>query len=120
MFYTAAEVAPADDRVAQRIGKIADNLFQYSRKDFNIRIGEREIRYTDKPQFVLVIASPKTLRRLLLRADAYKAADAYVDGEWDIEGDLLTGLRTKNTLYERAQNLRLRDKLKLFFQLLRI
>jgi len=120
MFYTSAEVSPADDPVARRIGKIADSLFQYSRKDFNLRVGEREISYTDKPQFVIVVESPKVLRRLLLRADAYRAADAYVDGRWDIEGDLLAGRRTKNTLYERAQSLRLRDRLKLAFQLLRI
>jgi hypothetical protein len=120
MFYTSAEVVPADDPVARRIGKVADSLFQYSRKDFNLRVGEREIRYTDRPQFVVVVQSPKVLRRLLIRANAYQAADAFVDGEWDIEGDLLAGLRTKNTLYQRAESLRLRDKLKLFFQLLRI
>ena len=59
MFYTSAEVLPQGDKTAQRLGEIADILFRYSRKDFNLRVGEREVRYTDAPRFVVVIDSPR-------------------------------------------------------------
>ncbi|HKJ71314.1 MAG TPA: hypothetical protein VKA55_06140 [Gammaproteobacteria bacterium] len=120
MFYTSAEVLPSGDKVAQRLGAISDILFRHSRKDFNLRVGERELRYTDAPRFVVVVDRPRTLRRLLLRPNEYAAAEAFVDGRFDIEGDLIEGLKTKNDLAERASTLRLGDKLKLLFNLLRI
>ncbi len=120
MFYTSAEVFPRDDRVARRLGKIADILFRYSRKDFNLRIGERQVRYTDSPEFVAVFDAPKTVRRLLLRPRSYKAGEAFVSQRLDIQGDLLAGLRTKNILTERSTTLRRTEKLKLLFHLLRI
>lgn len=120
MFYTSAEVLPREDKVAQRLGRIADILFRASRKDFNLRIGDREIRYTDNPRFVIGFDRPATIRRLLLRPNSYAAAEAFVDGHLDIEGDLLAGLRTKNALAERAETMRTGDKLKLLFHLSRI
>lgn len=117
MFYTSAEVLPPEDRTARRLGSIADILFRYSRKDFNIRVGDRELRYTNNPRFVVRIDSPRTIRRLLLRANQYAAAEAFVEGEWDIEGDLLEGLRTKNDLAERAETLRTGEKLKLLVKI---
>ncbi|MFB6261799.1 MAG: hypothetical protein ABEJ96_09290 [Thiohalorhabdaceae bacterium] len=113
MFYTSAEILPPEDKTARRLGGIADILFRYSRKDFNIRVGDRELRYTNHPSFVVRIDSPRTIRRLLLRPNQYAAAEAFVAGHWDIEGDFLEGLRTKNALAERAQSLRTRDKVKL-------
>ncbi|MFP4559971.1 MAG: hypothetical protein ACLFRB_05910 [Thiohalorhabdus sp.] len=120
MFYTAAEVLPQQDKVARRLGTIADILFRRSRKDFNIRVGERELRYTDSPRFVIVFDSPRTVRRLILRPNEYRAAEAFVDKHLDIEGDLIAGLKTKNALIERAPTLRLGEKLKILFTLLRI
>jgi hypothetical protein len=117
MFYTSAEVFPPEDKTARRLGGVADILFRSSRKDFNIRVGEVELRYTDSPRFWLVVDRPATLRRLLLRPNQYAAAEAFVDGKLEVEGDLLEGLRTKNALAERAATLRVGDKLKLAFTL---
>jgi cyclopropane-fatty-acyl-phospholipid synthase len=117
MFYTSAEVLPREDKVAQRLGEISDILFRHSRKDFNLRVGEREIRYTDSPRFVVVVDQPRTIRRLLLRPNQYAAAEAFVDRHFDIEGNLIEGLRTKNALAERAATLRTGEKLKLLTHL---
>ena len=120
MFYTSAEVSPQDDKVAHRLGKIADLLFRRCRKDFNIRVGEREVLYTDNPDFTAVVDSPKTVRKLLLRPQPYAAGEAFLDKRVDIEGDLLAGLRARNLLSERPPDLRRSEKLKLLFNLLRI
>jgi len=117
MFYTSAEVLPQGDKTAQRLGEIADILFRYSRKDFNLRVGEREIRYTDSPRFVVVVDSPRTIRRLLMRGNEYAAAEAFVDRHLDIEGDLIAGLKTKNALAERAATLGPGQKFKLLIHL---
>ena len=117
MFYTAAEVLPREDKTAQRLGAVSDRLFRNSRKDFNIRVGDYEIRYTHSPRFVLLVDRPATLRRLLLRPNHYAAAEAFVDRRLDIEGDLLEGLRMKNALAERAATLRAGEKLKLALKL---
>ncbi|MFA9461116.1 hypothetical protein [Thiohalorhabdus methylotrophus] len=120
MFYTAADVFPQEDKIARRLGAIADILFRHSRKDFNIRVGDRELRYTDRPQFVIIFDSPGSVRRLLLRHNEYLAAEAFVNQQMDIEGDLIAGLKAKNTLIERARTLRLGEKLKILFILLRL
>jgi len=117
MFYTSAEILPGEDKTARRLGRISDILFRYSRKDFNIRVGDRELRYTDSPRFVVVVDRPRTIRRLLLRPNQYAAAEAFVDQHFDIEGDLIEGLKAKNALAERAPTLRIGEKLKLLFLL---
>ncbi|HKJ87689.1 MAG TPA: hypothetical protein VKA48_04190 [Gammaproteobacteria bacterium] len=120
MFYTAADVSPDADKVARRLGTIADILFRHARKDFNIRVGDRELRYTNHPRFVILFDSPRSVRRLLLRHNEYLAAEAFVDKRLDIEGDLIAGLKAKNALIERAPTLRLGEKIKILFNLLRI
>lgn len=120
MFYITAEVAPREDPVARRLGEIADILFRYSRKDFNIQVGEREIRYTAHPCFVVRIDRPATVRRLLARPTGNRAARAFMDGRLAVEGDLLEGLRTRRTLVQRRIPLRLSERLKLWLKLIRI
>ena len=66
---------------------------------------------------VVVIDSPRTIRRLLMRPNEYTAAEAFVDRHLDIEGDLIPGLKTKNALAERAASLRPGEKLKLLIHL---
>lgn len=120
MFYITAEVAPREDPVARRLGEIADILFRYSRKDFNIRVGEREVRYTAYPSFVIRVDRPTTVRGLLVWPTGNRAARAFVDGRLAVEGDLLESLRTRSALAQRRVPLRLSERLKLWFKLVRI
>jgi len=120
MFYLSADVHPREDPTAQRLGEIADILFRYSRKDFNLRVGQCRIQYTDHPRFTVVLDSPRTVRRLLLRRNPFLAEDTFVDGALDIEGDLIEGLKVKNDVGERQKTLRFAEKLKLLFHLLRM
>jgi hypothetical protein len=120
MFYLSADVHPREDATAQRLGEIADILFRYSRKDFNIRVGQCRIRYTDHPRFTVVLDSPRTVRRLLLRRNPFLAEDTFVGGALDIEGDLIEGFKIKDDVSERQKSLRSAEKLKLLFHLLRM
>jgi hypothetical protein len=120
MFYVTAEVVPQKDPVARRLGEIADILFRYSRKDFNIRIGTREIRYTAHPRFVVRVDEPRTVRELLLRPTGHRAVDAFIRGRVAVEGDLLEGLRTRSALHSRPVALRPVERLKLWYHLLRV
>ena len=120
MFYISADVHPREDPTAQRLGQIADILFRYSRKDFNIRVGEREIHYTDQPRFTAVLDSPRTVRRLLLRRSPYTAGDAFVAKALEIEGDLISGLQLKSDLGNRLGTLRAGERLKILINLLRV
>lgn len=120
MLYTSAEVVPPQDPTGQRLGQIADLLFRFVRKDFNVRIGDCELRYTADPRFVIVCDQPSTVRRLLLHPHPDRMQRAFIAKELDIEGDLLEGLRLKEVLTERSGQLGLRDKLRLFFHLLRL
>ena len=120
MFYISADVRPREDATAQRLGQIADLLFRYSRKDFNIRVGECEIHYTDQPRFTVVVDSPRTVRRLLLRRSPYAAGEAFTAKSLEIEGDLVSGLKTKADLGDRLATLRAGEKLKILLNLIRI
>lgn len=120
MFYVTAEVVPREDPVARRLGAIADILFRYSRKDFNIRVGEREVRYTAHPRLVVHADHPRTVRHLLVRPTGTRAARAFAAGRLDLEGDLLEGLRSRSTVTDRPVPLRLLERIKLWYQLLRI
>ncbi len=115
-----AEFAPPEDPIARRIGEIADILFRDSAKEFNLRVGEREVRFTHRPRFEVVLDSPRTLRQLLLRPNEYAIGEAFIDGRFDIQGDLFAGLKAKNTLIKRAETLQLQDKLRILIHLLRI
>ncbi|HKL78517.1 MAG TPA: hypothetical protein VJ985_09205 [Gammaproteobacteria bacterium] len=120
MFYLSADVHPREDPTAQKLGEVADMLFRYSRKDFNLRVGECRIEYTDNPRFTLVIDTPRTVRRLLLRRSPFATADAFIRKRVDLEGDFIEGLKLKNDLVERGRTLRPAEKLKLFFHLFRM
>jgi len=120
MLYTSAEVVPPQDPTGQRLGQIADLLFRFARKDFNLRIGSCELRYTDDPRFVIVLEEPSLVRRLLVPPRSDRIQQAFVTKALDIEGDLLEGLRLKEVLTERPAQLGLWDKLRLLFHLLRL
>ncbi len=120
MLYTSAEVVPPQDPRGQRLGQIADLLFRFARKDFNLRIGGCELRYTADPRFVIVLEGPATVRRLLLRPRPDRIQQAFVTKELDIEGDLLEGLRLKEVLTERSAQLGPMNKLRVLFHLLRL
>jgi cyclopropane-fatty-acyl-phospholipid synthase len=58
--------------------------------------GKRQVTGVGEPSFTISIGNEKQLNEILA-ADDYKAAMAFVHGEFDIHGDLVAAMRLKHT-----------------------
>jgi cyclopropane-fatty-acyl-phospholipid synthase len=80
--------------------------------------GEKIAIGDGKPEFTIVFRSVGAFRKLCFRQDPILLVDAYFSGAIDVEGDFYRALDLETAL--AAKPLARREKLRLFFDLLRI
>ncbi|MGH7819859.1 MAG: hypothetical protein ACREQ9_08810 [Candidatus Binatia bacterium] len=68
--------------------------------------------------FTLVFRDPATFRRLMLRPNTRRFAEAYVNGALEIEGDTFAALRLANRI--EALRLGVRDRIAILLQLFKL
>lgn len=72
----------------------------------------------DLEPFTLVFRDPATFRRLMLRPNTMRFAEAFVNGKIDVEGDLFSAIRLANRI--EALKLGVRDRLSILRQVARL
>lgn len=79
---------------------ILSRIFRNVPFGFAVRLwdGTRVHLGPDGEPFTLVFCQREAFRRLVMRPNTLRFAEAYVDGELDIEGDFFTAVRLANQL----------------------
>lgn len=83
-------------------------LARYGPRDFAIRLWDGTSVPSDPGQetrFTLVLNTPYVLRRMLLPPNELSLGEAYLDGDWDVEGDVLAAMRLGDVFEELALGL---------------
>jgi len=94
-------------------------LADYPRRDFAIRLWNGEIwGNPDDPRFSLVLNHPSSLRRMILGANQLTLGEAYIYGDFDIEGDIEAAFEFGD--YLTTHELELMEKLRLAGLVLRL
>jgi len=78
-------------------------LAGYGRRDFAIRLWDGTQVPADpgeETRFTLVLNRPTALRRMMLPPNELALGEAYLDDEWDVEGDIVWAMRLGD-LFER-------------------
>jgi len=76
--------------------KILAPLFPESNRDFAIRLWNGDMLPSAQgiaPQFTLVLCHPSSLRRMFWPTGELTLGEAYLRGDFDIEGDIIAGVR---------------------------
>ena len=71
-------------------------LAGYGRRDFAVRLWDGTVVPPDASQearFTLVLNRPGALRRMLLPPNELALGEAYLDGDFDLEGDIIAAMR---------------------------
>ncbi len=71
-------------------------LSAYGRRDFALRLWDGTVVPADPGQetlFTLVLNRPNVLRRILLPPNELALGEAYLDGDFDLEGDVVAAMR---------------------------
>jgi cyclopropane-fatty-acyl-phospholipid synthase len=104
----------AEPSTRSTLTSIFDLLLEgYPKDDFLIRVGDRVLRKpSDGPErYSLVFRTPETVRRMFMSPSERSFGEAYIDAEFDIEGDLNAVFPLVDYLRERHlsvfQNLRM-------------
>ena len=69
---------------------------RYGRRDFALQLWDGTQVPADpgeETRFALVLNRPTALRRMLLPPNELSLGEAYLDGEWDLEGDILAAMK---------------------------
>src|SRR5574341_818585 len=89
-----ADAAPVEARAVSTTERILDHLFT-AHRTFATRLWNGTILPADGvPQFTLVLSHPGAFRRMLLPPTELAAGEAFVRGDFDIEGDLEAAVGT--------------------------
>ena len=85
---------------------VLDRIFaRYGPRDFAIRLWDGTAVPPDagmEAAFTLVLNTPGALRRMLLPPNELALGEAYLDGDWDLEGDILAAMRVGDLFEEMA------------------
>jgi cyclopropane-fatty-acyl-phospholipid synthase len=117
MATNAVAVRDKDARTTIRI--LQELTEKYRKSDFAVRLwdgtlwGQRE-----RPRFTLVLNHPGALRAMLLSPSELKMGEAFIYGDFDVEGDLESAFELGDFLL--TQNLPVSDKLRLGSQLMKL
>ncbi len=84
---------------------ILNSVFaHYGRRDFALRLWDGTLVPADQGEetcFTLALNRPTALRRMLAPPNELSLGEAYLDGEWDLEGDILAAMRL-NDVFEKV------------------
>lgn len=101
----------------QRASDFLDKLFSHPRHfDVDLWDGTR-LAFTNDPRFTLVLRSPGALRRMLRLPLELSLAEAFIRGELEIEGELISAFQLFNSLATQLSNSNLLRLLLLWFEL---
>lgn len=92
-----------------------EEIFSKTNKNFNMEFWNGEnVVYSEKPDFVLKFNDKETFKRLLMNPNSMTFAEAYMNKEFDIEGNIFLALQLK----EELKNLEVsnKDKMALFLK----
>jgi len=94
-------------------------LADYPRCDFAIRLWSGDIwGNREAPRFTLVLNDPSSLRRMILGANQLTLGEAYIFGDFDIEGDIEAAFELGD--YLTTHEMELLEKLRLAGLVLRL
>lgn len=95
---------------------ILEKVFANHPRNFNVRLWNGQlINWSDAPAFILEFKTKSCFKKLFLRGNEFTAGAAYVEGELEIEGDILQAVETG--AYLTSLKLNRREKLKLLAKL---
>jgi cyclopropane-fatty-acyl-phospholipid synthase len=109
------DVSRAEElRTQSTLVSIFDLLLEgYPKRDFLVRVGDRLLREPSDgtARYSLVFRSPETVRKMFMSPSERSFGEAYIDGDFEIEGDLNAVFPLVDYLRERSlsilQNLRM-------------
>jgi len=85
-------------------------------RNFNIKLWNgKEIRFSEQPKFVFEIMNKRCLWRMLWRPNELKLGRAYIEGEFEIKGDIFQAFEASESF--RNLNLTWLEKAKLLKEL---
>lgn len=94
-----------------------DHLFPKPR-NFNVRLWDgTHLAFTSDPGFTIVLRSPGALRRMVRLPLELSFAEAFIRGELDIEGDLVSAFHLFHSMASKLSNSNLLTLLRLWFAL---
>ena len=103
----------------RKVRHILTKIFKDHPRDFNIRLWDgRLINWSQTPRFTLVFHDKSAFKRIILSGNALVLGAAYIENQFDIEGDIFEAVRLGDHLAELK--LGLRDKLGLLAELMTI
>ncbi len=91
-----------EQRIVEQTCRLLERIFP-SPRNFTIRLWDQaELPATSQAQFTLVLNHPGALRRMFTPPVELSAGEAYIYGDFDIEGDLYALYGLQDTLLGRA------------------
>ena len=107
------------DQGTHSVGKLRDTglaltilnrvLAGYGKRDFALRLWDGTTVPPDpgeEARFTLVLNRPGALRRMLLPPNELALGEAYLDGDWDLEGDIIAAMRLGDAFERLAMRAR--------------
>ncbi|MFT8313868.1 MAG: cyclopropane-fatty-acyl-phospholipid synthase family protein [Clostridium sp.] len=92
-----------DKDLLEAVGRI----FEQTKKNFNMIFWNGEtINYTESPEFVLKFNDKNTFKKILASPTTMTFAEAFMDGTFDIEGNIIEAL----TLKDQFENIEISNK----------
>ncbi len=100
---TASESDVAEINAAQRVEKFIKSIIPEPRP-FNVRLWNGALLKGDEPRFTLVLTHPGSLRRMFRPPLELSLSEAFIRGDFDIEGDLIEVFKTFFALLQKPSN----------------
>lgn len=101
---------PQSDTAIERTRAALAHLFgPVNRRDFAVRFwdsGVSDASMQGEPAFTLVLSRPSSLRRMLIPPSQLRLGEAYVTGEFEVEGDLTAATALGESLRDRFSSAR--------------
>jgi cyclopropane-fatty-acyl-phospholipid synthase len=116
----ATQLVLSDEKSIRNSVRVLEELTAgYCGKDFAVRFWDGTLwGNTRQPAFTLVLNRPEALRKMFLSASELALGEAYVNGDFDIEGDLEASFELADFLVQQERSAT--DKMRLAGLLMRL
>ena len=98
-----AQVKISDRRIAQTLDLLEAVFANYARRDFALRLWEGttwQPNNAQAPRFIIVLNHPSALRRMFFPPTERRLGEAYMFGDFEIEGQMFEALNLARYLWE--------------------
>jgi cyclopropane-fatty-acyl-phospholipid synthase len=100
-----ALAVPTHDRITAVTLRVLDHIFPPPRA-FDIRLWNRlTLPAAGRSSFTLVLRHPAALRRMFAPPVERSLGEAFIYGDYDLEGDLITAFTLFHVIFERPHSL---------------